>query len=134
MGEDGKHEWLLVEAKAHIDELESSCGAKPHGGRPKIETFLDRAKQHLGVQPNCDWLNGHYQYANRLATLSFLDKFGVSARLVFIYFTGDHHLGWSCPPDASGWQQDLIGMKSLLGLPAIHPLSGRIHDLFLRVA
>jgi hypothetical protein len=33
--------WLLVEAKANIEELRSSCKASPHGGRPAVEAFPD---------------------------------------------------------------------------------------------
>ncbi len=34
---DGKEEWLLVEAKAHIKELQSSCRAKSERSKAKIQ-------------------------------------------------------------------------------------------------
>ena len=127
-------DWLLVEAKAHIGELKSDCKAKPNGGRPQISTFLDQAKQALGVPGSQDWLQGHYQSANRIANLHFLQQNGVSARLLFVYFTGDHRPGWSCPIDQQAWQPALAKVKAHLGLPAGHPIQSRIHEVYLPVA
>jgi hypothetical protein len=64
--------WLLVEAKANLEELESDCQAKPQGGRGQIEVALASVKQALGVEGSCDWLCGFYQYAiaSRLSTFS----------------------------------------------------------------
>lgn len=133
-GKDGYREWLLVEAKAHTGELVSSCGARSHGGLPRIEHFLAEAKIHLGAPSSCDWLTGNYQYANRVATLSFLVRQGLPARLLFLYFTGEHHQGWDCPADAHGWQASLSQVKAHLGLSAGHAIADFIHDLFLPVA
>lgn len=129
----GTTEWLLVEAKAHIAELTSHCGAKPHGGRPKIEAFLDDAKQALGVPSGHDWLTGHYQLANRIAHLHFLQANGVPARLLLLYFTGDERKGWNCPKVEQEWQPALQKAKAQLGLPPSHGLANRIHELFLPV-
>ena len=131
---DGQVEWLLVEAKAHEGELLTSCGAKAHGGRLQIEQFLDHAKSHLGVAATFDWLTGHYQYANRVAILSFLERQGIRARLLFVYFTGEKHPGWNCPATEQQWQSSLNRMKTHLGLTTGHYLSGRIHDIFPPVA
>jgi len=131
---NGKKEWLLVEAKAHLEELGSSCGATATTSLAKIQTFFATAKNDLGVHATADWMNDYYQYANRLATLAFLERHGVKARLLFVYFTGDSHPGWACPSSKAGWQPALRDMKTHLGLPKRHALSSRIHDLFLPVA
>jgi hypothetical protein len=129
----GAGEWLLVEAKAHLAELGSSCGAKPQGGLARIHSALDQTKLALGVELGCNWLEGYYQYCNRVAMLHFLQTQSVSARLLFIYFTGEKHEGWSCPADAKGWSDALKLMDKQVGLSAGHPLARRIHRLFLPV-
>lgn len=129
----GGAEWLLVEAKAHTGELASSCGAKNPFSLSMIQGFFDQAMVHLGVSGTPNWLTGHYQYANRVATLSFLARQGLAAHLLFVYFTGERHHGWNCPVNQNEWDAALAPLKSHLGLPAAHPLSGRVHDLFLPV-
>jgi len=100
---------------------------------------MESAKADLGVRPDADWLKRHYQCANRIATLSFLHRHGVAARLLFIYFTGETHDGWDCPTDPNGWlgsgmKQSLSSMKRHLGIPTTHATFGHVHDLFLPVA
>ncbi|WP_439580751.1 hypothetical protein [Elioraea sp.] len=131
---DGLWEWLLVEAKANLEEIRSSCNAREHGGRPRIARTMERTKQALGVAPDRDWLTGYYQYCNRIAALNFLRSHGVAARLLFIYFTGDQRdRGPTCPRDRTGWMGALRAQAEHVGLPAGHPLSDRIHELFLQV-
>jgi hypothetical protein len=86
---NGVSEWLLVEAKANLQELQSSCQASPQGGRPLITCMLKATKAALGVAADRDWLNGYYQLCNRLAVLDFLNRNGVPSRLMLIYFVGD---------------------------------------------
>jgi len=128
-------EWLLVEAKAHLGEIQSSCGAKTSGGRPLIERALAETKAALGVPAERDWLSGYYQYCNRVAVLQFLTRQGVPARLLFLYFTGDRFPDGAadCPADAKGWKPALAAQAAHVGLPEGHPLSDRIHTLFLPV-
>ena len=131
----GRWEWLLVEAKAHLNELRSDCQASEAGGRPMIRSALDRVKAALGASTEADWLNGYYQYANRLAVLWHLMEHREPARLLFVYFTGDRfpNAGFACPEDEEGWREALIGRSSKLGLPDDHALAERVHSLFLPV-
>ena len=126
-------EWLLVEAKAHVGELASDCGASSRGGLPTIQAAFDRCKRHLGVGTAHDWTSGYYQHANRVAALHFLEQQGIPARLLFVYFLGDQRRGCQCPTTQAGWQPALDTQDRHLGLNRPHPLSGRIHDLFLPV-
>lgn len=130
---DGINEWLLVEAKGHLAEISSNCAAKPEGGLGQITKALEETKCALGVQPTRDWLNGHYQFANRLAVLHFLESQGVHARLLFMYFTGDSTEGRDCPRDEGAWTAALAGQDAHLGLPVDHTLSRRVHRLFLPI-
>lgn len=130
----GKKEWLLVEAKANCEELRSSCKAQDEGGRPLIKRTLAATKERLGVSPDKDWLDGYYQYANRIAVLKLLNECGVSACLLNIYFTGDSgDAQRTCPADDAGWRESLALLKTHIGLPVGHALESRMHELFLPV-
>ena len=125
--------WLLVEAKANVEELASDCKAKAEGGRGQIEAALAAVKQALGVDPSRDWLRGFYQYANRVAALHFLGAHGVAARLLHVYFSGDRTPNRTCPADAAGWSAPLAQQQAHLGIAAGHPIRARIHALHLPV-
>lgn len=127
-------DWVLVEAKAHLDELRSSCSANEAWGRPLIRKTLDRVKASLGVDPSRDWLDGHYQHCNRIAVLHHLMAHSAPAHLLWIYFTGDWGNGRrTCPHDELGWHEALAQQTERIGLPADHALSSRMHTLFLPV-
>lgn len=130
---NGRSEWLLVEAKAHCAEIESSCGAKPEGGLEQIQGALDSTKAALGVERSRDWMNPYYQFCNRLAVLQFLESRGNPAHLLFVYFTGDSADGRDCPKDASDWQAAIAAQNAHVGLPVGHALQERIHKIFLPV-
>jgi hypothetical protein len=129
-----REEWLLVEAKAHLGELRSSCWAKPEGGLMQITRALDITKRALGVSADRNWLTGYYQYCNRLAVLNVLNSHGTPARLLLIYFFGDAVPAQECPQDEVGWADALEAQAQHVALPRKHPLADRIHKLFLPVA
>jgi hypothetical protein len=129
---NGKDEWLLVEAKAHIGEMVSDCHAKEESGLPIIRATLADVKRALDVPEACDWLKRYYQYANRLAVLRLLLCNKVPARLLFIYFVGDKRSdGISCPQNKVEWESALKEQATWLGLKDGHMLSNRIHTLFI---
>jgi hypothetical protein len=129
----GEESWLLVEAKANVEELASDCQAKAKGGRGQIEAALASVKQALGVEAARDWMRGVYQAANRVAALHFLGAHGVAARLLHVYFCGDRAPNRSCPADAAGWREALARQHAQLGIPPAHPIRARMHALFLPV-
>lgn len=133
---NGQGEWLLVEAKAHLSEMRSSCTAKQEGGLGKIIAALDATKGALQVPPERDWLNGYYQYCNRVASLYFLSVQNVPARVLFLYFVGDRSYlpERDCPSDEIGWAEALRAQAEHVGLPTEHRLADRIHTMFLSVA
>ena len=127
-------EWLLVEAKANLEELCSDCSATSPTNRPKIERALAETKRALDVPEDRDWLNGYYQFCNRVAVLYFLNEHGVPARLLHLYFLGDRGDPCrTCPYDEEGWQEALRAQEEHVGLPAGHKLEARIHKLFLPI-
>jgi hypothetical protein len=134
----GRNEWLLVEAKAHIGELFSNCQAREGSGLSTITKALERTKNALGVSPDRDWLHRHYQFANRLTILNFLRENDVAARLLFVYFVGDDFdksttRNIECPKDKAGWKTALSEQAQWLGLDRMHPLTNYVHELFVPV-
>jgi hypothetical protein len=130
---DGQREWLLVEAKAHLDEIKSSCAASSPESRAKIVAAMDATKLAMRVDPRRDWLQPYYQYANRLAALHFLNANGVPARLLMVYFLGDTNPHAPCPQTEEEWRGELHIMHNRLGLTGKSLLESRVHELFLPV-
>jgi hypothetical protein len=131
---NGENELLLVEAKANLEELQSSCRAKEEGGRGLIQDSFEKVKLSLGVAKHHNWLNGYYQYCNRIAVLDFLNQKGTPTRLLFIYFLGDKRPdGRTCPVDEVEWRRALERQRAHVGLAPDHPRSDRVHELFVEV-
>jgi hypothetical protein len=128
----GETGWLLVDAKAHLEELAGDCKAKAEE-RAQIEAAFAETKRALGAEASCDWLRGPYPAASRIAALHFLTAHAVAARLLSVYFCGDRSPNKSCPAEAAGWAPALTEQDALLGLPAVHALRGRLHALQLPV-
>lgn len=59
----------LVEAKAHLKELESSCTAGEHSRKVIIDTMLDVHDRYYSGGNFSKWLEGYYQLGNRLTFL-----------------------------------------------------------------
>lgn len=117
---------LLVEAKAHIGELKSTCTAAP-ASREHIERSLSHVKAAMGVPAAADWLTNYYQYANRLAHLHFLRSRSIPAALVLIYFANDVDMPGRNDQDA--WNAGVAKVDKHLGLPSGGRVPGvvRIH-------
>lgn len=131
-------EWLLVEAKGHIGELESKCGATSRVSQQLILLALEKTSKAFGHcrQPIENWLAPYYQYANRLAVLYFLMKECVPAaktRLLFIYFYGENREGCECPQSEREWLPPLQRITDWLGIDRQSELMQRVHYLFLPV-
>lgn len=131
-------EWLLVEAKAHLGEVQSSCGAVSPTSIEKINTAFKKAINTFcyGPTPIEKWLSPYYQYANRLAALNFLMKEcdpAVPAHLLFLYFYGDHRPDKECPQTKEDWHQIIMNMENWLGIDPANELHNRVHHLFMPV-
>lgn len=112
---------FLVEAKANIPKIGSSCAAKSPKSIAMIEKAINDTKSILTVADGKGWLNGFYQYANRLAHLYFLREIcGVDAKLVFVYFCGDStHI----PTSIDEWELALANQKRSMGLSKLDNVS-----------
>ena len=134
----GTTEWLLVEAKGHIGEIESKCGATNPASKRLIHSALEKTSNAFGNcrQPIENWFAPYYQYANRLAVLYLLMKEcvpAVKARLLFIYFYGENREACECPQNEKGWLSAIQKMTDWLGINMQSELMGSVHDLFLPV-
>ena len=131
---EDRWEWLLVEAKSHLNEVKSNCTAKESGGRPKIRKALDQTKCALGIPTCADWLKGYYQHANRIVALNFMMENGEFGRLLFVYFCGDKFPDKVCPESEEEWSETLAKQDEHLGLSKGHALADRVHKIFVPVA
>ena len=113
LGRDDSGRVFLVEAKAHGPEMSSACQAGEMS-RKAITAAMDSCKRAFGAPSDSDWLNGYYQYANRLAHLHFLRSRGVDACLVFLYFVGDRDLGG--PSSEAEWMPFIDAVHAHLGV------------------
>jgi hypothetical protein len=123
--------FILVEAKANVPELISTCGAKSDKSLETISAGLAETQRWLKCQkPLIDWQSGFYQYANRLAHLYFLrGKARKEAYLVFLYFVADStHI----PASQDAWDAALELQKKLMGL-STESLAGKIINVFLDI-
>jgi hypothetical protein len=83
---DGRPGLILVEAKAHEDELKAddACGAGEKN-RPQIEAAIRDASQQLGLGWNLS-THSHYQLSNRFAWAWKLASLRIPVVLVYLGF------------------------------------------------
>lgn len=107
-------EKILVEAKAHIPEIFSSCKASPKSEK-LINASLAETASALKAQRGIDWSQHFYQYTNRLAHAYLLKKLNsIPTRLLFIYFIGD--TGMKGPETEREWQAAIDVLHEALGI------------------
>lgn len=133
-----REEWLLVEAKSHVDELYSSCGARSLKSRNMIMEAFGKAMGYCCVEGVSveRWLEPHYQFCNRLAALNFLSNEcdpPVDACLVMIYFYGDKFRNRRCPETDIEWETELRKVYREIGLKEESELLNKVRSIFLPV-
>jgi hypothetical protein len=129
-GKDDTTGVILLEAKSHIGELHSGCGAEDPDSKAKIERSLRRVQEALGMEQGTDWLKAYYQYANRIAHLHFLAEIAnVPTWLIFLFFVSDK--AWTdAPKSPLDWQRTLRDVERELGLSVEHPIYNWIITTF----
>lgn len=134
IGKGANQELLLLEAKAHVKEMKSDCGATSATSIEKITSAFDEVKPNLGARPDSDWFHQYYQAANRIAALHFLHREQVPAHVLFLYFLGDQSPNKDCPCDEDGWKPFIVEQWKHLDIAHGHSLSDRVHNLFLPIS
>jgi len=124
--------FFLFEAKAHEDELRSTCGACPES-RAVIDNAFSFTRTKAGTKGAGDWGAPYYQYCNRLAALCFLREHGIDAHLVFLYFTGENYETWKCPRTADEWTPSLAAVDSHVGAITNPDIAARIHKIYVPI-
>jgi hypothetical protein len=125
--------WILIEAKAHIGELEQSCGAKPQSFT-KIEKALTETAYNIGTEifKDSPWTKKYYQLANRIYILDLLRRNDINTKLINIYFIGDKtDRSRKSPKDIATWKVEIDKMKKYLNIEKSNSID--ILDLFLFV-
>ncbi|MDE0166493.1 MAG: hypothetical protein OXL36_15475 [Bryobacterales bacterium] len=130
LGRAPSGEVILVEAKAHVNEIYSPpMAASAETSREQIKASLSETAQGLGVPRGYDWWKHFYQYANRLAHAYLLDRLnGIPTRLVFLYLVGDADVGG--PTSCAEWQTEIHKVHAKLGLAT---LPAFVSDVFIDV-
>ena len=118
---------ILLEAKAHIDEVISSCGATNERSLSLIRQSLESVKSYVGSRSSTGWMELFYQYANRLAHLYLLRHLnGIPAFLVNLYFLNADEMlqyGFTVPKTVARWEDAIAKQEGFLGIPPQHALS-----------
>lgn len=110
--------WYFVEAKAHLEEANQTCGATSKASIDKIiEAFTatcgNRSMAEEWMKSNC------YQLANRLAFIHFCELVGIKAKVVYICFVNGFESRMSINVNkAEKWQEKMNEEYNSLGLSA----------------
>ena len=119
---------LLIEAKAHISEMDSSPmdRSTPVSTRLRLASLKETA-EYFGARFNADnWTGAKYQTANRLAFAYFLtEKLNKPARVVYIMFTGDKEMTDGKVETGKEWDNKFQEAFRILGLPTDDSENGR---------
>lgn len=131
--QDLRKEIILLEAKAHVDEANTSCQAGI-ASLSKIKDIFHETARGLNIhnfnKVEHSWLHKYYQTANRLATYNYLKVSGYNPHLVFLYFINDQHKGKTCPSQVSEWEIVLSMQKKDMGIDDVF-INERVYNLFL---
>ena len=123
--------FLIVEAKAYIEEGIDFGSKAGDISRKKIAEALQQSKQAFGANENANWESPFYQYANRLAHLHFLvAKNQIDAHLVFIYFANAPDVPSPCSTEQ--WEGARRLTEKCLGLGR-HVYRDRIASIVIDV-
>ena len=123
---------LLVEAKAHVEELCSPATSASPTSRKQIERALAATIKTCRAQPRVAWTELFYQLGNRIAHLKFLRDAGVKAWLVLVNFTGDHEMNG--PNARAEWEAAYTVVYHAMGLDKRNPLGKYVIHLYPSVS
>lgn len=117
---------ILVEAKAHVGELDSAPCQAEGKSLEKIRAAFAEIQTFFGADSGSDWCSRFYQYANRLAHIYLLRELnGLDAHLVFLHFVNDVDMGG--PTSISEWDTALGVVHEALGMRAPTLGDGIVH-------
>ena len=131
LGRTNSGKILLVEAKAHVEELLSPPTRATGKSLRKIQTALAETKTYVNSKSEADWFSYFYQYTNRLTHLYLLRALNdIPAFLVFIYFLNDEVM--QGPSTEAEWRAAIKLTHKYLGIKR-NKLSRYVGDVFIDV-
>jgi hypothetical protein len=126
-----KDKVFLIEAKAHIQEIDSSESVASPKSLQRIAKSLNETRTFLDANPIVDWTRTFYQYTNRLVHLYLLRELnGIDAYFLNVYFINDIRM--KGPLTVEEWKGALTLLKTHLGITRTR-MSPFIKDLFIDV-
>ncbi len=131
--QNNKKIWILVEAKAHLGEIEQDCNATSVDSIEKIKNALLKTAKNYGIKvtENKPWTKKYYQFANRIYILDLLKRNGFNSKLINIYFVGDMiSKSRKSPQNENQWAIKIKEMKDYLGVDTTEL---DIYELFLDI-
>ncbi len=132
LGSTSSERRLLVEAKAHLAELNSNPTGASGKSLRQIRGSLNKVKAFLGSACPHDWSSLLYQYTNRLAHLYFLRELNsLDAYLVLVYFVGAPDVPKAT--SVSEWRAANRVIKDVLGIGPNHPLAPFVAEIYVEV-
>lgn len=131
LGRTSSGKILLVEAKAHVQEMVSPPTRATSKSLIQIRSALAETRQYVNSKSEAEWSSYFYQYTNRLAHLYLLRALNkIPAFLVFVYFLNDKTM--EGPTTPGEWKGAIQVMKKYLGIGK-NRLSNYIADVFIDV-
>jgi hypothetical protein len=127
-------EWILIEAKAHKDEILSNSTASQPSKQFISERFKD-IKLKYGITSTEDWNDKYYQKANRILFLEYLEANKIKAKLLFVYFLNGYKKNGAQigVTSKSEWISLIKRQDTYLGIAADEKLKSKIVDLILDI-
>ena len=108
---NGQEGYLLIEAKAHHNELKNdSCGASNPSNRKRIQECIAEASQELSQATQLEWnlsRDTYYQMCNRFAWSWKLTQLGFPVVLVYLGFTNAAEMPRPLIESDSDWSAKL---------------------------
>ena len=135
LGKTDSGQVILLEAKAHVEEMAST----PTGASPKslklISDSLEKVKEHVKSRSAADWSTAFYQYNNRLAHLYLLRTLnGIDAFLVNLHFLNADEMASErtvVPKTVDEWKAAITLQERFLGIRPKHALSRYMIHVFV---
>lgn len=124
-------EWLLVTAFAQLEELVQSNKPSLDETDKRIIHAIEEAQREYKVEPSVNWLNSNTHLTTRLSALSFLRKYGVCVRMLFVYFYDTKTEKDSLLPSLEEWDPAITTTERRLDLSGRSILERRIYRVFL---
>jgi hypothetical protein len=122
---------FLIEAKAHIPEIDSPASGASPGSIQLISKSLNETRAFLNANILIDWTRTFYQYTNRLAHLYLLRELnGIDAYLLNVYFINETRM--QGPSTVEEWKGALALLKTHLGITRTK-MTPFMKDLFIDV-